>query len=54
MSGQFKKAISLYSLTMIAIGSSIGSGIFRALYSRGIYIGINRYYFRSKREYKSQ
>lgn len=30
MSDQFKKAISLYSLTMIAIGSSIGSGIFKA------------------------
>jgi APA family basic amino acid/polyamine antiporter len=30
MSDQFKRAISLYSLTMIAIGSSIGSGIFRA------------------------
>ncbi|MBA4853342.1 APC family permease [Emticicia sp. BO119] len=29
MSDQFKKAISLYSLTMIAIGSSIGSGIFK-------------------------
>lgn len=29
MSNQLKKQISLYSLTMIAIGSSIGSGIFR-------------------------
>lgn len=29
MSNEFKKSISLYSLTMIAIGSSIGSGIFR-------------------------
>ncbi|RYU97204.1 APC family permease [Emticicia agri] len=29
MSDQFKRAISLYSLTMIAIGSSIGSGIFK-------------------------
>lgn len=29
MSDQFKKQISLYTLTMIAIGSSIGSGIFK-------------------------
>ncbi|AFK05349.1 amino acid permease-associated region [Emticicia oligotrophica DSM 17448] len=29
MSNELKKQISLYSLTMIAIGSSIGSGIFR-------------------------
>ena len=29
MSNQLKKEITLYSLTMIAIGSSIGSGIFR-------------------------
>lgn len=54
MSDQFKKAISLYSFTMMAIGSNIGSGNFRALYSWGIYSGINRYYFRSKREYRSQ
>lgn len=29
MSDQFKRQISLYTLTMIAIGSSIGSGIFK-------------------------
>jgi APA family basic amino acid/polyamine antiporter len=29
MDSKLKKQISLYSLTMIAIGSSIGSGIFR-------------------------
>ena len=29
MSEQFKKQLSIYSLTMIAIGSSIGSGIFK-------------------------
>lgn len=29
MSDQLKKQISLYSLTMIAVGSSIGSGVFR-------------------------
>ncbi len=29
MSNQLKKQISLYSLTMIAVGSSIGSGVFR-------------------------
>ena len=29
MSAEFKKSLTLYSLTMIAIGSSIGSGIFR-------------------------
>ena len=29
MSGQLKKQITLYSLTMIAVGSSIGSGVFR-------------------------
>lgn len=29
MSSQLKKQITLYSLTMIAVGSSIGSGIFR-------------------------
>lgn len=30
MSSEFKKSLTLYSLTMIAIGSAIGSGIFRA------------------------
>lgn len=30
MSKEFKKSLTLYSLTMIAIGSAIGSGIFRA------------------------
>jgi APA family basic amino acid/polyamine antiporter len=29
MSNQLKKQISLFSLTMIAVGSSIGSGVFR-------------------------
>lgn len=29
MPEQFKRQISLYTLTMIAIGSSIGSGIFK-------------------------
>lgn len=30
MSNEFKKSLTLYSLTMIAIGAAIGSGIFRA------------------------